>query len=31
VVDSTGFVAGVSAAPPSHVGHMQLAEGGFCC
>jgi hypothetical protein len=31
VVGSTGVAAGVGAAAPSHVGHMQLAEGGFCC
>jgi hypothetical protein len=31
VVGSNGVVAGVGAAAPTHVGHMQPAEGGFCC
>jgi hypothetical protein len=31
VVGSNGVAAGVSAAAPTHAGHMQPAEGGFCC
>jgi hypothetical protein len=31
VVGSTGVAAGVGAAAPTHLGHMQPAEGGFCC
>ena len=31
VVGSTGVAAGVGAAAPTHLGHLQPAEGGFCC
>jgi hypothetical protein len=31
VVGSNGVAAGVGAAAPTHVGHIQPAEGGFCC
>jgi hypothetical protein len=31
VVGSTDVAAGVGAAASTHIGHMQPAEGGFCC
>jgi hypothetical protein len=31
VVGSNGVAAGVGAAALTHAGHMQPAEGGFCC
>jgi hypothetical protein len=31
VVGSTGVAAGVGAAAPTRLGHLQPAEGGFCC
>jgi hypothetical protein len=31
VAGSNGIAVGASAAAPTHVGHVQPAEGGYCC